>query len=284
MRNLLIVIGINTTFGEIVVLMKHPVKITLVLVFLLIHLVSFAQETAPEIVAQDCDGVSHNLFDELNDGKVIVIGWTMPCATCAAPLLSVHNTALEYEISHPGKVEYWVADDYAETSCQTVKDWSENNGISNATFFSTDSLDMYDFGSTGMPKVVVLGCENGKVYYNVNDFPNGQGAKTAIDDALKDINSGCKKASTHDVEGKEGSSVYPNPVTDQITIRMSEQTSNQVLTVEIVSAQGAIVKELDVENTSSPSVDVPVSDLTPGLYYARIIGSNDSEVISFKKQ
>lgn len=81
---------------------------------------SIAQEYAPEIVVTDCEGNEHSLHDALDSGKVIVIGWTMPCATCAAPLLAAHNVVLKYGISHPGVVEYWLADDYAETTCERL--------------------------------------------------------------------------------------------------------------------------------------------------------------------
>ena len=46
--------------------------------------ISFAQKTPTDFTTDDCNGVSHNLFDELNDGNVIVISWVMPCGPCGS--------------------------------------------------------------------------------------------------------------------------------------------------------------------------------------------------------
>jgi len=40
-----------------------------------------AQTNATDFTANDCDGVSHHLFSELDNGKVVVIAWVMPCNT-----------------------------------------------------------------------------------------------------------------------------------------------------------------------------------------------------------
>ena len=52
-----------------------------ILLLMFVTNISFAQPTATDFTTDDCDGVSHNLFDELNDGNVIVISWVMAALT-----------------------------------------------------------------------------------------------------------------------------------------------------------------------------------------------------------
>ena len=38
----------------------------------------FSQEYATDFTVEDCDGVTHNLFSILDEGKVVVMVWVMP--------------------------------------------------------------------------------------------------------------------------------------------------------------------------------------------------------------
>jgi hypothetical protein len=125
---------------------------------------AIAQAIAPPYKIADCDGTPIDLYKDLSEGKVIVIGWAMPCATCVSPLLSVHNAILNFALSKPGRISLWIVDDYANTNCETLKSWSKNNGIVYAKFIVSNDVKMMDFGSNGMPIVVVIGCTSGKVY------------------------------------------------------------------------------------------------------------------------
>ena len=68
----------------------------LFILLFLIGIVSSAQTTATNFTANDCSGTPHTLFTELDAGKVVVIAFVMPCATCIAPTLSAYNHALSY--------------------------------------------------------------------------------------------------------------------------------------------------------------------------------------------
>ena len=56
---------------------------------------------------------------------------------------------------------------------------------SEAPTFSSSSISMSDYGSSGMPKVVVLGNANHSVFYNENDDKiTFNGVQNAINNAL----------------------------------------------------------------------------------------------------
>ena len=147
--------------------------------------VSFAQTTATDFTTNDCNGVSHNLFDSLDAGNVIVIGWVMPCGPCATYTLPAYSAVQSFATSHPGRVHFYLVDDYANTTCATLINWGNTNNMPLNTTFSSADINMLDYGTTGMPKVVVLGGDSHLIYYNENNSqPTFNGVQTAITNAL----------------------------------------------------------------------------------------------------
>jgi len=219
----------------------------------------FAQTYATDVTITDCDGVSHNLFTELDAGKIIVVGWTMPCATCAPPLLGVHNSVLSFMFSNPGVVEYWVNDDYGNSGCATVEGWCNANGITNAIFFSSSELSMSDYGTDGMPKAVVLGCADHKVYYNQNNNPNEHGTTIAIEQALADLANGCADLGVEE-KSEFGLMCFPNPANSILNVSFSINPSHDSF-IEIYNINGALLKLLPLSQFSSNEFQIDVSEL-----------------------
>src|ERR1035437_10690426 len=86
-------------------------------------------QTATDFTATDCNSNSHNLFTELNAGKVIVLDWVMPCINCVAPSLSTSNVVQSYQSTYPGRVFLYLLKDIGTTTCSTLNNWAANNGI-----------------------------------------------------------------------------------------------------------------------------------------------------------
>src|SRR6185436_8668613 len=132
--------------------MKKSVLLT---ALCMMHFAPFAQ-TAVDFTANDCDGNSHNLFSELNSGKVIVLCWVMPCGACTGPSLTTLNVVNSYSATNPNTVFMYIVDDYANTSCTSLDSWRNHEGLGSAKSFSNASINMADYGAAGMPKVVVI--------------------------------------------------------------------------------------------------------------------------------
>ena len=101
---------------------------------------SFSQTTATNFICNDCASTSHTLFAELDAGKVIVLVWAMPCGSCIGPAQSAYSAAESFSSSHPGRVLFYLADDYANTSCSTLSSWATTNNMPNSTKFSNTAL------------------------------------------------------------------------------------------------------------------------------------------------
>src|SRR5690606_34972739 len=95
-----------------------------------------AQSTATNFNCNDCEGENHDLFDELDAGHVVVIVWVMPCATCINGALSAQTEVQNALMKRPGEVKFFLVDDYATTSCKSLKTWCTQNSITEATVFS----------------------------------------------------------------------------------------------------------------------------------------------------
>lgn len=228
-------------------------------------------QTAPDIAAPDCHGTIHDIYDELDAGKIIVIGWTMPCSACVPPLLDVHNAVVNYAISNPGIIEYWINDDYGNTNCLVLEGWCQNNGISFFELFSTTELPMSAFGSDGMPKVVVMACESHTVYYNVDDYPSGAGVSAAIDQALLDLSNGCV-SSVSENNLAESVQIYPNPASDLLYINCGHL--NQFESVNVYNMLGE-AQAVSLEENSDAKIEIQIENLSEGMYFIEIIGENE---------
>ncbi|OFZ65171.1 MAG: hypothetical protein A3D92_19350 [Bacteroidetes bacterium RIFCSPHIGHO2_02_FULL_44_7] len=227
----------------------------------------FAQTTATNVTVTDCAGNDHTLFDELDAGKIIVIGWTMPCNSCAVPLKDVHDAALAFEATNPGVVEFWLVDDYANTQCPTIEAWASANAMTNAIFFSSAELDMLDYGSAGMPKVVIVGCTDHKIYYNKNNTPTGAHATAAIQNILDDLAIGCSaNVSEESTELSALLECFPNPAENELTIRVNLNTPSE-LHYSIFSYSGQLVRTF---MTSELETTISVSDLDNGMYLLQV--------------
>lgn len=251
--------------------------IALCLISLLVSLVS-AQTTATDFTATDCGGNSHTLFTELNSGKVVVLIWVMPCGACITDALTAQTEVQNALTANPGKVLYYLADDFGTTSCQTLNSWCATNGITVPTVFKSTAIKMSDYGANGMPKIVVMGGGAHTVYYN-EIAPNitATGIKNGIDAALAAINT-----NTNTTSGvKENSGVfsqitlYPNPANNSTDLKLSV-AQNCKLTLEVLNQIGQFVKQIYAGELSKGdhSLNLKTSDLPSGNYFISISDGN----------
>ena len=159
-------------------------KIFLFSFALLISTISFSQTTATNFNCNDCAAINHDLFSELNSGKIIVMCWVMPCISCVSPSRTAYDAVQTFATSNPGKLLFYLVDDYANTPCNSLTAWGNSNSMPNAIKFSNAAINAANYGTVGMPKIVVIGGTNHTVFYNENDGANVNGIKPAINLAL----------------------------------------------------------------------------------------------------
>jgi hypothetical protein len=213
--------------------------------------ITFAQTTATDFNVENCDGEMYHLFAELDLGKVVVIAWVMPCVSCIADPVEAYSIVQNYD---PQKVNYFIVDDYADQPCSVIQNWSENYQMGGVTKFSDPAISMSDYGQDGMPKIVVLGCNTHKIFYNENS--SSQGIQNAIDMALEE----CTNTNYTEEQVKPNFSIYPNPVKGQIYLDTPNSTIEHL---SIVNSQGTVVIQKQHYHSQKP---IDISHLSNGLY------------------
>ncbi len=248
-------------------------KILLGIVLILNFNSFFSQTNATDFTANDCNGISHNLFTELDNGKVIVIAWVMPCLTCITDPLAAFAEVQNYEISHPDKVRFYMVDDYANTSCSTLSTWAVNYGMDNCVKFSDPSISMSDYGVNGMPKIVVIAGLDHKIYFNKNS--SHQGIDVAISQAIS--STGLLEEYHNEIKTK----IYPNPSQDNINIEFSKGSLGNIK-VEIINILGEVKFSLKANQLSSENIlNLDINSLENGVYILKTSINSSEESKTF---
>lgn len=244
-----------------------------------LHFQTTAQ-TATNFTEEDCNGTSYTLFDELDEGKIIVIAWVMPCGACSYYGSGAYDAFQTFTETHPGMVEFYLTDDYANTSCSSIASWGNTNSMENHIAFSSSAISMSDYGTDGMPKVVVLAGNDHAVLYNEN---NGS---ISYDGVLEAINTALNSVGIEDNKILNKTlSIFPNPSNGVLSLEFYMQDNS---TLEIFTVLGE--KLLDVNlNDCTPNqknkIELNLSNQAEGLYLVNLKSGmhKESQIITIGK-
>jgi hypothetical protein len=246
----------------------------------LISAFSVAQ-TATNFNCTDCAAANHDLFTELDAGKVIVICWVMPCSNCINGALSSQSAVQSFSNSNPGQVFFYCSDDYANSTCSTINGWCSTNGITNATKFSNAAVSMSGYGAAGMPKVVVLGSATHSVYFNQNGAAITQsGITSAINAALVANATGVKENENNTFAS---ASIFPNPsnTSCSLSFNLSKDSKVKVEMQNILGQKVAEVFNGDLQKGEN-TLNVSTSELSNGNYFINFSDGNGNSTKNLK--
>lgn len=247
------------------------------LILVALTAMSMAQ-TATNFTVNDCSGASHDLFTELNAGKVIVICWVMPCGACTGPALTSYNVVQSYQSSNPNTVYLYLVDDYANTTCTSLNSWAASNGIaqsSSSLRFSNAAINMLDYGSTGMPKTIVLGGANHTVFYNVNNTINSAALQNAINSALATTGINEQNSTVSSLN------VAPNPAGNSAEIKFILAKSTDVK-LELFNLEGQMVQNIfsGKLNTGENKIVLNLADYASGMYLIKLTDADQTRFMN----
>ncbi len=210
-----------------------------------------AQTTGLDFTANDCDGMSHTLFADLEAGNAVVIDLVMMgCPSCIPATLAIANDVIP-NTADPSRVKFYSIGYTNSVTCAQMLSWRSGMGLSHPVFAGMSAQTTH-YGGMGMPTVVVLGGGTAHtVHYNelghsASDNPD---IIAAVNEAL---------ASTNSVAEGEYTSVgvSPNPTSDVLTISGTTWTNARVLDL-----QGREVLNARLVNSK-----LDVADLVTGAY------------------
>lgn len=252
-------------------------KTFFIIAALLISLIGSAQ-IATNFNCNDCNGTNVDLFSKLDSGKVIVICWVMPCSTCIPASKTSYNVVQSFQAANPGKVLFYLCDDYANTSCASLNSWANSNTIPASAFslrFSNSAIDMTHYGSTGMPKITVVAGTDHKVIYDANGSVNPTTLQTAINNALNA--TGIEET---DVLSST-INIFPNPVADALNLSFSLQQSSYV-SIEVYNNIGQKVYDKSEKyNSGVNKTEINTTTFANGNYFVKINQADKSKTLRF---
>lgn len=230
-----------------------------------------AQMTATDFTINDCSGVSHHLFGELDGGKIIVAVFVMPCSGCMIPSIDAQNVVQSFATSHPGRVEMYLVDDDGLTTCTELNSWRNANGLHIMPTFSDPAFVQTQYGTPGMPKVVVLGGTDHKVYDNQNNSFDMEQLRNGINAAL-----GIPTSTRSLKKSDPFFTISPNPATTSAVATINS-VGDQIAHFSYIDKSGRVVKTKSAQlRKGMNTLNFDLSGLSQGEYIVRLSAGNET--------
>jgi|GEM_PF-329551 len=230
-----------------------------------------AQTTAMDFTMVDCSSTptTHNLFSDLNSGKVVIIEYFMlSCSSCPAAGQKLESMKTSLLSQYPGKIKSYAFGFNNTYTCAQVNNWVTTNGFSSVPSDSGAAQVAY-YGGMGMPTIVIIGGTNHKLLGSpyigfstsdttimATDIRNFFASTTGINEIKSNLSE---------------LNIYPNPSANEVKISFN-LTENTHTVIEIMDITGRIVKTVLNEKIAigSSTRTVNVSNLDNGNYIVRI--------------
>ncbi len=228
-----------------------------------------AQTTALDFTANDCDGMPHNLFSDLDAGNAVVLELVMMgCQPCVDAAHSIVDNVLP-NVSDPTRVKYYSIGYTNSINCTQINNWKNTNGFTHQVFAGMSAQTTY-YGGMGMPTVIILGGGSTHgVYYS--ELGHSDSDNPTI---ISVINSALSEANGVSENGAQAITLGPNPTTGLLNLNATYTSAR------VVDAQGRTVMNMAVVGAS-----IDVSTLAAGHYTLELMAADTSRAVGrFVKQ
>ena len=244
---------------------------------LLMSQANFAQigAVAPDFMITDIEGVEHNLYQILDDGKVVVIDVS---ATWCPPCWSMHEehymkdiydqfgpngTDQVHVIFYEGDAGTTLADLEGNTN-GTLGDWLEGTDYP-VVNESPLSLDLNIYAPLGFPTVNVISPNDKKIKADLYDnWFDGSGLPAMIDIIESHFPVSTSVSNVDDINV----SVFPNPMTEVLNIDLSGY-EGELTKVRMIDIKGQVVNNT-VVSPSAQKITLDVAAIPTGMYVVEL--------------
>jgi hypothetical protein len=258
---------------------------TLACVLALFTKFSYAQladgSTAPDFTFTDMNGVSHNLYTYLNQGKYVAMDvsatWCPPCWDYHTQIQTMHKLYHKYDDlgNKTWKVLFIEGDDQTNDACMKAKsacslgDWV--TGTPFAMFNPPPSAawnSFYYSSGYDVPfyPVFYLICPNKKVYTKALNDPNNPNWPVVLD--WENAAKNCGSVGIDNPDDKNPLTIYPNPAKDNVGLYFN-LNNNGAIKLQVINSIGQTVdmKDFGVLNAGDQSLHYSTESLERGMYF-----------------
>lgn len=242
-------------------------KIIQILFVLCVSVTANAQ-TAMQISGQDCHGVSHDMFSELDAGKAVVVFFFMPsCTSCPPPAQKIQSMANNIMETHPGMITAYAMPYNNSATCTYTSSWVSTNSVPLYAPYDSGATQVAYYGGFGMPTVVLLGGKDHRVMFSTLSFTASD--TTIMRDSILALLSltGLKE----NIDLVSNLELYPSPAVDHVNVNLDLKT-NAVLKMELTDMTGKQVAFLSEEkhHAGMVSMQVNTNNISSGNYIFRL--------------
>lgn len=194
------------------------------------------------------------------------------CAPCIQAGQNIQPMYNQFQTSNPGQVKWYSIGYNNSYTCTTMQAWETNNSLNPTASFIQGASEVAYYGGMGMPTIVVVGGSSHKVYYKKQGFSTSDIStiQAAVNTALNEATG------VNNVIPKPGFTMYPNPVTNEFTVNV---TNNTLVSAEVLSPDGKTA--LNFTNTAlNNEMVINTSTLSQGIYILKLTASNGQVMVS----
>jgi len=235
---------------------------------------SYAQvgAIAPDFNETDLDGVTHNLYDYLDQGKVVVVDVSATwCGACWGFHQGGFLNSLNSQFGPTGTDEAVVlfiednpetvlADLYG-TGSNTQGDWVTGE---NYPFIKRTEYMPVEYG-TYYPVVSVICPTDKKIKATLEGYSTIAQMRTAVQNVINE----CGFTSVDDISAANDFELYPNPAS--VTLTMSQSVAANNSSYKIFSLTG---QEIQSGIVTMSENQIGVSELADGIYFLQLFEGN----------
>lgn len=234
---------------------------------------SWAQPTDPEFpdfTHTDINGVEHNLYTYLDQGKTVIIDvfatWCPNCVNSIPGIEAIHE---EHGPDGDDTIVVLAFERDAGTSNEAT--WASNNGVESPVIAEAPALVSDTWGINYQPNYFIV-CPD-------RSWEMRSGGIGSNSDILLDFVDNCQPIVSVDEEFYPQLVLLANTlVNDQLEVTIAKEGN---FPARILDQQGRVVKELTL---SGAATQVDVTDLASGQYMLQIQSFELSKVLRFIKE
>ena len=255
-------------------------KILLIIHLVLLTVTLKAQTTAKDFNRNDCNGVNHHLFSELDSNKVVILEFFMlACASCIYAGQDLNAMHIQLDSEFPGMVYFYNMGFDDAYSCNDISNWVTANGF-NSTPFDSGAYQVAYYGGMGMPTVAVVAGPLHEVLFLKSGFNTSDTAIIAT--AIRNFYGVSAVQETSEIFSAVRLS--PNPTSNFVNLAFHLKEPSAIK-IEVVDYLGKAQKEV-VEadfGTGDFNQKIEISSLANGVYFLRIQSNSKAEYYKFTK-
>lgn len=225
------------------------------------------QTIAQNFTMTSCAGSTYELFDHLDQEKVVIIEFFMlncnSCITAGNKLNPLFNSLSQ---QYPGRVEFWQMAYNNVYNCVDLTNWQNAHGY-NSVMFDSGAAQVAYYGGFGMPTIAVVAGSTHQVLFKRVGFLNND--TTLIGTAVRNFLNTTTNIQSVDVPAMIN--LYPNPAKSALNVQVISELKNVSFIVMDLKGKRMELEtpELSGENTYK----LNTSELPSGVYILQMISN-----------